>query len=80
MIMALIKIENNKVVMTKEEKVLFYELVKRHLELMPKVYRKRHSNWVVVQRLTYHGSTYSGLICEYLGVNPSGYEWRIENE
>ena len=78
--MTLIKIENDKVVMTEEEKLMFYKLVKRHLELMPNVYRKRHSNWVVVQHLTYHGSTYSGLICEYLGVNPSGYDWSDTNE
>lgn len=75
--MSLIKIENHKVVMTKKEKILFFKLVKRHLELMPKVYRKRNCNWVVVKNLTWHGSTYSRLICEAVNVDPSSYKWEV---
>lgn len=73
--MSLIKIKDDKVIMTNEEKELFFNLVKRHLELMPKVYRKRNCNWVVVKHLTWHGCGYSHLICEYLGVDPTGYKW-----
>lgn len=75
--MALIKIENDKVIMTEEEKQLFFNLVRNHLDLMPKVYRKRNCNWVVVRHLTWHGHTYSDLICRYLGIDPSGYEWEV---
>ena len=64
--MSLIKIKDNKILLTKEAKILFFELVRRHLDLMPKTYRKYHCNWVVVQNLTWHGSTYSKLICEII--------------
>lgn len=74
--MNFIKISNdNKVIMTEEEKDLFIKLVKRHLELMPKVYRKRNSNWIVVQHLTKHGCGYSILICKYLNIDPDSYKW-----
>lgn len=39
------------------------------------VYRKRNCNWVVVKHLTWHGCGYSHLICEYLGVDSTGYKW-----
>lgn len=75
--MPLIKIKDDKVVMTKKEKILFFELVRRHLDLMSKTYRKEHSNWVVVQNLTWHGSTYSKLICEAVNVDPSSHKWEV---
>ena len=79
--MTLIKIDkSDKVIMTKKEKQLFINLVERHLELMPNVYRKRNRNWVVVQHLTWHGRTYSEKICEFLGIDPSSYKWEIKNE
>lgn len=81
--MSLIKIKDGKVLMTKKEKILFFELVERHLDLMPKVYRKRNCNWVVVKNLTWHGSTYSRLICEAVNVDSSSHRWEVilnENE
>ena len=77
--MTLIKIVNDEVVMTKEEAELFYWLVYRFINLMPKVYRQRNTNRAIVSDLTYHGSTYSGMICEYLGVDPSGYDWLVND-
>lgn len=75
--MALIKIKDDNVIMTKKEKILFFELVGRHLDLMPKAYRKRNCNWVVIKNLTWHGSTYSRLICEAVGVDPSSHKWEV---
>lgn len=73
----MIKIKDDKVIMTKKEKELFFNLVERHLDLMPKTYRKAYSNWVIVKHLTYHGSTYSRLICEALNIDPSSHKWEV---
>lgn len=71
--------ETNEIVvsMTQEEKEMFIKLIGRHLDWMPKVYRKNHANWVVVSHMTNHGSGYSFAICTYLGIDPNGYEWVV---
>lgn len=73
--------ENNEIVTTfssKEEKEIVFKLIKNHIDLMPKVYRKRHVNWVIVKHLTYHGSGYSESICRALGVDPYGKKWEVK--
>lgn len=72
---------NNEIVTTfssEEEKETIFKLIKRHIDLMPKVERKRHCNWVFVKKLTYHGSGYSESICRALGVDPYGYKWEVK--
>lgn len=60
---------------TKAEETLFFNLVSKHISLMPKVYRKRYPNWYIVGKLTSNGSGYSIAICRKLGVDPFGYLW-----
>ena len=62
----------------KKKKETIFKLIKRHIDLMPKVERKRHCNWVFVKKLTYHGSGYSESICRALGVDPYGYKWEVK--
>ena len=62
-----------------EEKEIVFNLIKRHIELMPKVYRKRNSNWSIVSDLTFNGRGYSFSICSALSVDPYGYEWKKED-
>ena len=73
--------ENNEIVTTfssQEEKETIFKLIKNHIDLMPKVYRKRHINWVIVKDLTHNGSGYSESICRALGVDPYGYKWEVQ--
>ena len=75
---------NNEIVTTfssEEEKETVFELIKNHIDLMPKGYRKRYFNWVMVRDLTHNGSGYSESICRALGVEPYDYKWEVkENE
>ena len=46
--------ENNEIITkfsSEEEKETVFNLIKRHIELMPKVDRKRYRNWVFVKNL-----------------------------
>ena len=61
--------------MSKDEKKMIFLLIQRHIQLMPKIYRKRHVNWRIVEDMTWNGSGYSAAICEYLGIDPDGYKW-----
>ena len=61
--------------MSKDEKRMMFNLIGRHIELMPKIYRKRHFNRSIVSDMTCNGSGYSAAICEYLGIDPDGYKW-----
>lgn len=76
--------ENNEIVTTfssEEEKETVFNLIKNHISLMPKVYRKRYVNWVIVKHLTHNGSGYSESICQALGVEPYGKKWEaIEDD
>ena len=64
-----------------EEKETIFELIKNHIYLMPKVYRKRYVNWVMVRDLIHNGMGYSESICRSLGVDPYGYNWEeLKNE
>lgn len=72
--------ENNEIVTTfssEEEKETVFNLIKNHIELMPKAYRKRYVNWVMVGDLTHNGSGYSQSICQALGVSPNGFKWEV---
>ena len=74
--------ENNEIVTefsSDEEKETVFDLIKNHIELMPKVYRKRYPNWVIVSDLTFNGRGYSVSICRALGVNPYSYKWEVED-
>ena len=49
--------ENNEIVTTfssEEEKETVFNLIKNHIDLMPKVYGKHYANWVVVRYLTHN--------------------------
>ena len=46
---------------------------------MPKVYRNRYFNCVVVRDLTHNGMGYSESICQALGVDPYGKKWEVKN-
>ena len=74
--------ENNEIVTTfssEEEKEIVFNLIKNHIELMPKTYRKRYVNWVMPGDLTHNGSGYSESICKALGVNPQGKKWGVKD-
>ena len=73
--------ENNEIVTTfssEEEKETVFNLIKNHIDLMPKTYRNRYVNWVMVSDLTHNGSGYSESICKALGVNPQGKKWEVK--
>lgn len=75
--------ESNEIVATfssDEEKETVFNLIKNHIELMPKAYRKRYVNWVMVSDLTHNGSGYSQSICKALGVNPQGKKWEVKQD
>ena len=75
--------ENDEIVTTfssEEEKEIIFKLIKRHIELMPKAYRNRYVNWVMVRDLTHHGSGYSESICKALGVSPNGFKWVVKEK
>ena len=62
-----------------EEKEAVFNLIKNHIELMPKVYRIGYPNWCIVSDVTFNGRGYSVSICLALGVNPDSYEWEVED-
>ena len=73
--------ENREIVTTfssDEEKDIVFRLIKRHIEFMPKKYRKDYTNWCIISDLTFHGKGYSISICKALGVDPDGYEWSVQ--
>lgn len=75
--------ENNEIVTTfssEEEKETVFNLIKNHIELMPKTYRKRYVNWVMVADLTHNGSGYSESICKALGISPNGFKWEVKED
>ena len=58
-------------------------ILKNHIELMPKVYRKRNQNWVIVkdllQAMTSKGGRSSSISkCYELGLDPDDYQ--LENK
>lgn len=75
--------ENNEIVTifsSDEEKKTVFNLIKNHIDLMPKTYRKRYVNWVMVSDLTHNGSGYSASICRALGVSPNGFKWEVKED
>lgn len=54
-------------------------LLKNYLSNMPKVYRFRNQNWVVVRDLLMTGTSHAGqtsciMKCRELGIDPYGYD------
>lgn len=54
-------------------------LLKNYINKMPKVYRKRNVNWVIVRDLIMQGTSTAGRTscitrCHDLGIDPWGYE------
>ncbi len=54
-------------------------LLKNYLSNMPKTYRARHINWVIVRDLLMSGTSTAGMTscitkCHDLGIDPWGYE------
>ena len=65
----------------------FYELqidiLHNFIEMMPKVYRKRNCNWIVVRDILLYRTTTSGKTscikkCLELGIDPFGYTFKSE--
>lgn len=55
------------------------KILRNYISNMPKVYRKRNSNWVIVQDLIMNGTNKAGMTssiaeCWRLGIDPYGYE------
>lgn len=66
-----------------EIRELEYRLLKNFIDHMPKVYRTRHCNWVIVQRFLQQGTSKAGSNssrekCTKLGIDPWGYTLKRE--
>lgn len=53
-------------------------ILKNYISNMPKVYRKRNCNWVIVQELIMIGTSKAGMTssieeCYRLGIDPYGH-------
>lgn len=70
-----------------EQRELEYRLLRNFISHMPKTYRKRNCNWVIVQEFLQRGTLKAGSNssrekCTELGIDPWGYtlEREINNE
>lgn len=75
----LIKKANRVNELEKELMLTEYRLLQRFIQMQPKTYRKRNTNWVIVRSfLQYYtskqGSTSSRQKCIDLGIDPDAYE------
>ena len=55
-----------------------YRLLKNFISYMPKTYRKRNSNWIIVKEFLQSGTSEGGATssrrkCLRLGIDPDGY-------
>lgn len=62
---------------------LEYRLLRNFISHMPKVYRKRNCNWVIVQEFLQRGTSKAGSNssiekCASLGLDPFGYTLDVE--
>lgn len=67
-----------------EIRELEYRLLKNFIAHMPKVYRKRNCNWVIVQKFLQRGTSKAGsnssrAKCTELGIDPWGYTLERED-
>lgn len=58
-----------------EEKKMLKHIIRRHIDLMPKVYRKRNCNWIIVKNLLNNGYGVSVAICKELDNEPFSNKW-----
>jgi hypothetical protein len=54
------------------------QILKNFIHMMPKTYRKRHANWVIVHDILLAGTSTAGCTscrqkCIDLGINPDKY-------
>lgn len=64
------------------------DILKNYIQMMPKVYRKRNRNSIVVRDILMYRTSTAGHTscirkCIELGIDPDGYnfnEWRMKNE
>lgn len=57
---------------------LEYRLLRNFINHMPKTYRKRNCNWVIVKEFLQRGTAFAGSTssrkkCIFLGIDPDGY-------
>jgi hypothetical protein len=57
-------------------------IIKNFLRMMPKVYRERHTNWVVVRDILLSGTSTAGRTsciekCLQLGIDPCGHTLEV---
>lgn len=62
---------------------LEYRLLRNFISHMPKVYRKRNANWVIVQEFLQRGTSKAGSNssiekCAMLGLDPWGYTLEVQ--
>jgi hypothetical protein len=60
-------------------------IIKNFLRMMPKVYRERSDNWVVVRDILLSGTITAGMTsciakCRELGIDPYGYTLELEEQ
>jgi hypothetical protein len=60
-------------------------IIKNFLDMMPKTYRKRNHNWVVISHILLYRTSTSGCTsscdkCRQLGIDPYGYSLESEGE
>jgi len=58
-------------------------ILENYLDMMPKVYSKRHSNWVVARDLLLNRTSTAGRTsciakCRDLGIDPYGHDLKVE--
>lgn len=58
-------------------------ILRNFVEMMPKTYRKRSPNWVLVRDLITKGTNHAGMTsaiqeCYKIGIDPDGYEIKEE--
>lgn len=64
---------------SKSERETLFKVIRKHIQLMPKVYRKRNANWVIVKHLLGNGYGVSCAICKALNVEHDSYVWERNN-
>jgi hypothetical protein len=62
-----------------------FRLLRNFIANMPKTYRKRNSNWVIVKEFLQWGTSKGGSTssvekCRLLGIDPYGYSLEREGE
>lgn len=76
--MRIVEEDGIKVIFDQGERETLKEAVRYILSHTPKWKVKAYPNWHFLKAVFHQGATYSGLICQALGINPwgHGFEWR----